>query len=264
MTTWKTSKMSDRSLILSFLENDRSWAAYAIGDLEPRLFARSTWAVAENEGNVRALALYFEGAKVQVFFLMGDSDGLRAIIQEQLRPERVFVTCRLEHEAVTDEFYTWENKGPQWRMVLDSRRFRPQLSECVRLTPDHVDQLAELYSHWKGNPFIDDQIRHGVFYGVLVDGQLRAVAGTHLVSETYGVGTIGGVFTHPDYRGAGYGTASTAAVAAELVERGVRDIVLSVQQENVGAVRIYERLGFERHCPFLAGPARHLNSTSVK
>ena len=263
MTTWKTSKTFDPSLIQPFLETDRPWAAYAI-DLDPRLFAQSTWAVAEADGQVRALALHFKGIKVPVLFLMGDSDGLRAILEEQLCPERVFLMGRPEHEAVTDESYTWEHKGQQWRMVLDHGRFRRKPGECVRLTQDYVGQLAELYSHWRGNPFIDDQIRHGVCYGVLVNGQLRAVAGTHLVSETYGVGTIGGVFTHPDHRRAGYGTATTAAVAAELLDRGVRDIVLSVQQENVGAVRIYERLGFKRYCPFLAGLARRLNPLAIE
>ena len=49
MTTWKTSKTFDRSLIQPFLETDRPWAAYAI-DLDPRLFAQSTWAVAEADG----------------------------------------------------------------------------------------------------------------------------------------------------------------------------------------------------------------------
>jgi predicted GNAT family acetyltransferase len=31
--------------------------------------------------------------------------------------------------------------------------------------------------------------------------------------------------------------------------------VLNVNQRNAAAIRIYERLGFERHCPFLEGSA---------
>ena len=229
---------------------------YAIGDLEPRLFAESTWAVAERQGQVEALALHFRGVKVPVLFLMGNRDGLRAILKNCLCPELGFMMSRQEHEPVADEFYAREDKTPTLRMVLDHNRFRPPELECVRLTTDHVGLLTELYSRWRGNQFLDDQILHGVFYGVEVRGQLRAVAGTHLVSERYGVGAIGGVFTHTDYRGAGYGTATTGAVVAELLHRGVRDIVLSVGKENVGAVRVYGRLGFERYCTFLAGPAR--------
>jgi predicted GNAT family acetyltransferase len=85
--------------------------------------------------------------------------------------------------------------------------------------------------------------------------QLVAVAGTHLVSPTYNVAAVGNVFTHPNYRGRGFGTATTSAVVDELLESGIRDIVLNVSRGNAIAVRLYERLGFERYCPFLEGPA---------
>ena len=46
-----------------------------------------------------------------------------------------------------------------------------------------------------------------------------------------------------------------SAVLEELIRRKVDDIVLNVSQSNDAAIRIYERLGFRRHCPFLEGPA---------
>ena len=59
----------------------------------------------------------------------------------------------------------------------------------------------------------------------LIFGALVAVAGTHLVSDTYGVAAIGNVFTHPDYRGRGYATLATGAVtdfgASEIKVSGV-------------------------------------------
>ena len=94
-----------------------------------------------------------------------------------------------------------------------------------------------------------------MFYGVAVEGRLVAAAGTHLVSPTYGVAAVGNVFTHPNYRCRGYGTVTIGAVVAELVRLGIRDIVLNVNQSNGDAIRIYEKLGFERYCAFLEGPA---------
>ena len=136
---------------------------------------------------------------------------------------------------------------------LKPERFRHEKGICVRLTSEYLDQIEELYSHWRGNPFTEDQIHHGVLYGVTVQNRLRAIAGTHVASECYQVAAIGGVFTHPDDRGKGYGTATTGAVAAELIDRGVRDVVLSVGRDNAAAIRIYERLGFDRYSLFLAG-----------
>jgi predicted GNAT family acetyltransferase len=99
------------------------------------------------------------------------------------------------------------------------------------------------------------QMQPGVFYGLWVEGYLVAAAGTHLLSPTYGLAAVGNVFTHPSYRRKGYGLAATSAVVSALLETGIRDIVLNVSQKNLPAVRIYERLGFERYCPFLEGPA---------
>ena len=87
-----------------------------------------------------------------------------------------------------------------------------------------------------------------------------AAAGTHLISPTYGVAAVGNIFTHPGCRSRGYATAATSAVVAELQSRGIRDIVLNVSQENAAAIRIYERLGFERYCPFFDGMADRLTN----
>jgi RimJ/RimL family protein N-acetyltransferase len=252
---WKTNKPTDKSEILAYLETDRLYAAYAVGDLEPGMFEQSTWAGAEEEGRLQALALYFRGLELPALFLMGDGHGLRAILEDVLCPERVYLICRAEHLATARGFYAWEEMTPMWRMVLRRARFRPAEGDCLRLEPVHARRLTELYALGTGSAFSPAQMERGVFYGVLSDGNLVAAAGTHLVSPTYGVAAVGNVFTHPDYRGRGYGTVATSAVVAELVQIGIHDVILNVNQDNATAIRIYERLGFERYCPFLEGPA---------
>jgi ribosomal protein S18 acetylase RimI-like enzyme len=252
---WKTRKLTDKSQILAYLETDRRYAAYAIGDLEPWMFEHTSWAGAERAGRLQALTLHFRGLKLPALFLMGHNEGLRAIIERELRPERVYFTCHQRHLLLICEFYHWEERIPMWRMVLQPARFRPAQSGCVRLSHAHLDELTQLYALGGGDAFTLLQLEHGVFYGVRMADQLVAVAGTHLVSPTYGVAAVGNVFTHPNYRGRGFGTATTSAVVDELLQSGIRDIVLNVSQDNAIAVRLYERLGFERYCPFLEGPA---------
>jgi predicted GNAT family acetyltransferase len=107
-----------------------------------------------------------------------------------------------------------------------------------------------------GDAFAPYQLRDlgsgsgGVYYGVEVSGQLVSVAGTHLVSPTFGVGAVGNIFTHPAHRRRGYGTACTSQVVQELLARDL-DVVLNVNRENTDAIGIYEKLGFRKHCPYL-------------
>ena len=91
---WKTLELADKPRILEYLETDRFYAAYAIGDLEPEMFAQCTWVGAEARGRLQALALHYRGLEPPALLLIGDTKGLRAILDGALRPERVYLTCR--------------------------------------------------------------------------------------------------------------------------------------------------------------------------
>ncbi|MBC7262545.1 MAG: GNAT family N-acetyltransferase, partial [Chloroflexi bacterium] len=223
---WITRELTDKSEILAYLETDRPYAAYAIGDLETGLFEQCTWAGAERDGRLQALALYFRGLRLPAFVLMGEPEGLQAIFRELLYPQHSYLTCCAEHLAMLARFYAWEEQIPMWRMALEPLDFRPVTGNCVRLGPRHADQLTALYAHGGGDAFMPSQLERGVFYGIFAEDKLVAAAGTHLVSPTYHVAAVGNVFTHPDYRGRGFGTVTTSAVIAELLQQDIADIVL--------------------------------------
>ncbi len=260
--TWSTARLTDKSQILAYLEADRVYAAYAIGDLEPGLHEQCSWLGAERDGVLQSLALCYHGMTPPALFLMGTADGLRIALGQQFCPHRVYFTCLREHLRVTQEFFVWERVVSMWRMVLNPRRFHTPQTECPRLDPAHTDELLRLYSLGGADAFSPYQLQQGVFYGVRVRGSLVAAAGTHLVSPTYGVAAVGNVFTHPGYRGRGYGAATTTAVAHDLLQQGIADIVLNVDQSNAAAIRVYERIGFERYRPFLEGRATSLMGES--
>ena len=243
-------ELTAKSRILAYLETDRLYAAYAVGDLEPELSIHCEWFGAERDGRLQALALHYSGLSFLIVFLMGDAAGLQAILEDALRVERAFFTCRQGHLGVMQDFYHWE-PVPMWRMVLRLERFQPVGGDCIPLTRDHAEQLAALYARGEGNAFDSKQLPGGAFHGVFENGRLVAAAGTHLISPTYGVAAVGNVFTHPGFRGRGYASTATSAVVAELLSRGMRN----VNQRNEAAIRIYERLGFERCCAFFEGMA---------
>jgi len=72
MERWRVRRLADPVEIAAFLEQDRWYAAYAIGDLEPDLFEQCHWFGADLGGQLRSLALLFEGLDPPALFLMGE------------------------------------------------------------------------------------------------------------------------------------------------------------------------------------------------
>jgi predicted GNAT family acetyltransferase len=145
-------------------------------------------------------------------------------------------------------------------MVLDAGAFTPpDLAMARRILPEQADLLSALYRH-AAEPgeevvaFSPWQIAHGVFYGVWDGGELVATAGTHVWSTAEKVAAVGNVFTRPDFRGRGYATICTAAVAQEALAAGLDTIALNVRRDNAPAIHVYEKLGFRRYHLFIEGP----------
>jgi ribosomal protein S18 acetylase RimI-like enzyme len=250
-------KLTETSAIRAFLETDRLYAGYAIGDLEPGLFEQCEW-YGLGGGSLEALVLVFHGFRPPVLFLMGDEDVLAQFLPDVEIPAEVYLNCRREHLEVAGSLCAWSELAAMWRMALrvDSPGTEP--AGCVPLGPEDAGRLAELYASGGGEAFRPAQMERGVYCGIVKDGRLVAAAGTHVVSDTFGVAAMGNVFTHPSWRGRGLGEAVTRAVVARLARRGVRDIILNVSQRNRVAVDLYRRIGFLPHCAFLEGGARRL------
>jgi predicted GNAT family acetyltransferase len=62
------------------------------------------------------------------------------------------------------------------------------------------------------------------------------------------------VLTRLAYRGRGMARSCTSAVTEEALEQH-RDVVLNVREDNVPAISVYERLGYQTHGLFIEGPA---------
>lgn len=241
--------------IEGFLQRDRWYAAYAIGDLEPGFFEQSRWFGADLNGELSSLALLFEGLDPPVLFLMGEPLGVTMILGAALRPETVMFLCREAHLTALRAHYVISQVEAMLRMTLSPADFRPVTNYGVeRLGPGYASELARLYASAQGNAFSPYQLARGVFYGVKQRGELVSAAGTHLVARKMKMSAVGNVCTYPQHRGQGYATRCTAAVCADLLAMGL-DVVLNVAQGNADAIHIYKKLGFRVYCPFVEGVA---------
>ncbi len=247
--------LADREKIHAFLETDREWSAYALADLEPDLYRSTEWYGAETEEGLQTLAMVFKGFDPPALFTMGDAHGIALILGAAMRAPRVYLNVRDEHMLAIRAHYRVAQHVPMWRMTLDPRDFRPVRGAVTDLTPQYTRDLEELYALGGGHAFTPSQVYDGAFFGIEQRGRLVAAAGTHVLSEAQAVAAVGNVYTHPDHRGQGYATRTTSAVCANLIQRGIRTIVLNVAKSNEAAIRIYEKLGFKHCLPYNEGIA---------
>jgi ribosomal protein S18 acetylase RimI-like enzyme len=235
------------------LNLDPHWCIYALGDLDPRREAYSTW-YGDEEGSV---ALVYREFETPIVFASGNTQALEAALQHLTH---FFVQIPLSHLATVESNHKLAWTRRMHRLRLDPTDFRAVDSSAV--TPlsraDEAD-IRALYANGAETGespdfFFASQLDDATFHGIrLADGTLVAAGGTHLYSSQESVGAIGNVYTHRDHRGRGYAAAITSAIARSLLQRGIRTIALNVKQGNDGARRIYERLGFRQYCDYWEG-----------
>ncbi len=239
----------DRNLLRTFLEQDRLRAAYAICDLEDREFARTKWGVASEDGRPIAVALEFGGLTPQPLFVMGDGDGIAAILRDVIKPRLAYLAADRSLLPEIERVYRVD-PGPQMvRMHVNRRMFAPTRGPAMRLVPADIVDLNRLYGLGFSGWLPSEAIGLGVYYGVRVAGRLVAAAGTHVISPAAKLGVVGNVLTHVDFRGRGYAKLTTSAVTQELL-RTCDDVVLNVKSDNPPALAAYKALGYLDYCRF--------------
>ncbi len=258
MESWGVRRLTEPAKILTFLKRDRWYAAYALGDLEPGFIEQCQWFGAETKGELRSLALLYEGLDPLALFLMGEPVGIALILGAALRPATAMFTCCEPHLPALKAHYRTGEIDAMLRMTLTASDFRPVDTPGVeRLGPGYAGELARLYECAHGNAFSPYQLAQGVFYGIKEEGRLVSAAGTHLVAKTTKIAAVGNVCTYPEQRGRGYATLCTSAVCVELLGMGL-DVVLNVEQGNASAIHVYQKLGFRVYCPFVEGIAERI------
>ena len=241
----------DRQALLAALSDDRAYAAFAIGHLEPGLFEHARYWTAEGPGGEHAVVMHAAGSIGRMSVLVGDPAALDAALSLHPGPRRGYLgTCAPEHLTVVQGVYALEGLLTMIRMTVEADRFAAANGSAQRLVRADVDELNALYATGGGpTGYRGKHIEHGVYYGAFEDGRLVAVAGTHLVAPGLGIAVVGNVMTHAEWRGRGLATRVTSAVTAALLEQGCWQVTLTVDPENTPAVRAYSRLGYQRGAP---------------
>ncbi len=251
--------ISDRRALREFLEHDRLYAAYAICDLEDHEFGKTRWGAAFDGDEMVAVVLEYAGASPQPLFVMGSSDGIRAVLRDVVRPRAAYVATLAENLPAVEAHYRLDPGPLMVRMWVDRQHFHPYPADTQRLLPSEIGDLNRLYQLGFASWLPPSSIGEGVYYGIRVGRRLVSAAGTHVISREAGMAVVGNVYTDVDFRGRGYATAVTGAVTAELL-RTCEHVVLNVRSDNPPALQAYRRLGYREHVRFEERLAHRLGS----
>lgn len=261
---WHVDNLNDTQARLAFLQQDRAYAAYALGDLEPAYAAACQWFGAWRDGALRALALVYAGLQPPILFTLGAPAGLRAIMAQAALPPTVAIASRWQHLPALRAHYAFAEVSPMLRMAVHPLDFRPAAATAPvqRLHLDAAPALQALYAHggeYAPDAFSPSQVAEGVFYGIYAGAELAAAGGTHLVAREVGVAAVGNIYVHPAQRGRGYATAVTSAITAHLLAERLT-VVLNVNERNAAALAVYTKLGYRPACRFIEGIGRQVSN----
>jgi ribosomal protein S18 acetylase RimI-like enzyme len=256
-------RLDDREHVRRILRTRVEYTAYALGQLEPGLYERTRWYFARGDTGT-GLVLHSRGGLGEATFAMGDPDAIAAIVSIHPGPVQTYATCEPGHIPALQRVFRFATQQPMMRMHVQAEAFRPvPAPEAIPLNGFDIRRINGLYAS-DGAPsyYVPEHIDAGLYRGLHVDGRLVAVAGTHVVSHHEGVAVVGNVFTHRDYRGHGYATIVTSAVTRALLEF-CSDVVLTVDPNNLPAVRAYEKLGYREACHLVEASASRKDPTGL-
>ncbi len=151
-----------------------------------------------------------------------------------------------EVKAFFEERGRVEEVGVYLDMKVDRESFNPTNPElAIRLGMEHLEKLADLLPPERAG---EDRLararailRQSYTYGVMVGGRLVSMAYAYLRMPE--VWAIGGVYTHPDYRGRGYAKSVVSAITRDALKCG-EWAFLHVRKDNLPAIRVYKRVGY--------------------
>lgn len=246
-----TVTLQERAEIEAFLRRDPLLHSYGIGDLDPFYWSYTRWYGLRTDAALRAIVLLYNGGSPStVLALERETDPLCelvASIRPQL-PSRFHCHLSLGVSRVLSPHYTLTSHGVHWKMGLSNpaRLEGVETGDVVELGPGNREELLRFYrDSYPGNWFDPRMLETGCYHGIREGNQLVSVSGIHVFSPEYRVAALGNIATRPDRRGRGLGLRVTAALCQRLLQE-VDHVGLNVRADNRSAIRIYERLGFER------------------
>lgn len=128
------------------------------------------------------------------------------------------------------------------QMIIHERIEGESKDQIVKLGEEHLEDLLGLVKIVYPDYFKKKTSSLGNYYGIYKNNQLVAVTGERMQMSEYT--EVSAVITHPEHTGKGYAKQLVAHTVNAILEQN-KTPFLHVAESNVGAIKLYEKLGFQ-------------------
>jgi len=218
-----------------------------LGDLYSPLREVSEVYCAVEDGAVTGVcSIYHAYSAPSVVFGAVSSEAKRALIRKATsRVLKNFISlCRPDEIGLFNECSTVLQRRDEQQMVANP--LKPVVNLLVKATrvrKSELEMLNKFYAEHDAEAWTPIQFKTGPYYCVKSQGTIVSAAGVHLVTPQ--IAQLGNIVTDEEWRGQGFGTACTFALASRLASKG-RIISLFVRRNNNPAIHMYRKLGFSK------------------
>lgn len=261
-TAYHVQIMQDKNHLRAYFRCDVALHAYALGDLPEAMWQVSRFVGVFVEDQLEAVGLIWSGATPPAVLLFGRPEAVSALIEAGELPQEIFYMVTPPLRDILENAYVLDGRQELWRMVVTPNNFvqgagHTSLQRLSGIHAQAVDDLLTARQNLGQNRIIltPEKLEGGLFFGIFENAQLVAMAGTHVFAPEEGVGAVGFVFTDVTMRGRGFAKITSGAVTQAFFDAGISTVVLNVTQDNIAAIRAYERLGYRIYAPIMEGLA---------
>ena len=186
---------------------------------------------------------YFPKEISPLFALQNWDSSDQDVLEKELPADRSFFVLISREIAIPDTMQV-QFTLPLYQMVATKTVGAQHAHHTItkKLTDEDIPQMLELTAKTKPGPFGQRTIEFGNYYGIFQGSQLISMAGQRL--QTTDFTEVSAICTDPEHLGKGYAAALTQAVCSCIYDAG-KTPFLHVRQDNIGAIKLYEKLGFE-------------------
>jgi len=127
------------------------------------------------------------------------------------------------------------------QMIVSDKINLTYTDEIVKLDESHRPALLALVKIVYPEYFKSKTADLGNYYGIFKNNQLVAITGERMQMDNFI--EVSAVITHPEHTGKGYAKQLVAHAVNAILEQN-KIPFLHVAEANIGAVKLYEKLGF--------------------